>query len=138
MLPVLGLVAANQGQDEAARQYFMENLAFNRRAGEWGNKLHLSHALSGLAELWLKQGLKTGQKEGSYPSNYLEGVVRLSGAIRAILLSSRLVMYRPFAEPYESNLKLARANMDEAIFETAFREGQAMSTAEVIAYALGE
>lgn len=138
MLPVLGVVAANQGEDEAARQYFMENLAFNRRAGEWGNKLYLSHALSGLAELWLKQGLKAGQKEGSYPSNYLEEVVRLSGAIRAILLSRRLVMYRPFAESYESNLKLARANLAKATFETVFREGQAMRTAEAIAYALGE
>jgi tetratricopeptide (TPR) repeat protein len=137
VLPVLGLVAANQGEDEAARQYFKETLALNRKASEGGDKLYLSHALSGLAGLWLNQWLKTGQKAGWYPSNYLERVVRLSGAIRAILLSHKLVMYRYFAESYESNLKLARANMDAATFETVFREGQAMSMEEAIAYALG-
>jgi hypothetical protein len=133
-------VAAHQGEDEAARQYFKENLAFNRGAGERGHKLYLSHTLSGLAGLWLKQGLKSGQgqKEEMSPSKYLEGVVRLSGATRAILSSNGLVMYRPFAELYESNLKLARANLAQATFETVFKEGQAISAAETIAYALGE
>jgi len=119
-LDTLGWAALLREDHERARALYEENLVLCR---ELGDKLVASASMDGLA-CYAASGGET-QRAG-----------RLFGAAQAL---REAVGYqqppreRSLREPY---LSIARSSLDEAVWETAFAEGQAMSFEEAVEYAL--
>jgi predicted ATPase len=121
VLPFLGQTAAIQGEVGEARRLFEESLAISH---DLGNKHYTAQSLTGLAGLCIQDWLKLEKQASLSSLTALVRVVRLSGAISAMLASIGAVMLRPFPLIYEQNLALARTNLDEVTFEGAFAQGQ--------------
>jgi predicted ATPase/transcriptional regulator with XRE-family HTH domain len=136
-LVILGLVALNQREHAEARQHFKESLALSHKMS---SILDLAHCLIGFAVLASYQWQETKpepQNSNTSPDlNLVNRVACLSGAVSALLTSTGSVMFRPFPELYEQSLVFTRANLEAAVFDATFTEGQAMSMEEIVAYAL--
>jgi non-specific serine/threonine protein kinase len=121
-LNILGWAALLRGDSERARALYAESMQLRL---ELGDKLGALETLVGLACVAEARG------EG-------ERAAKLFGACQVL----REVMGAP-PEPGESALQepylaAARSQLDEAAWETAWKEGKAMGLEEAIAYALSE
>jgi predicted ATPase/DNA-binding SARP family transcriptional activator/DNA-binding CsgD family transcriptional regulator len=119
-LDTLGWAALVRGDHERARTLYEENLVLCQ---ELGDKLVASASMDGLACYAASGG-------------EAQRAARLFGAAQALREGvgySQKPRERSLREPY---LTIARSCSDEAAWETAFAEGQAMSFAEALEYAL--
>ena len=123
VLEFLGRIARRQGDDVRARQLFVESLAFVEVGGEvW----LATTALDGLAG-W---GAATG-------------VPRRAACLFGAAQATRRLFNDPPRFPYvradyARDLASARAHLDEATWNAAWSEGEAMTLEQAIAYALEE
>jgi predicted ATPase/DNA-binding SARP family transcriptional activator/DNA-binding CsgD family transcriptional regulator len=119
-LDTLGWAALVRGDHERARTLYEENLVLCR---ELGDKLVASASMDGLACYAASGG-------EAQRAAHLFGAAQ---ALREGVGYSQKPRERSLREPY---LTIARSCSDEAAWETAFAEGQAMSFAEALEYAL--
>jgi predicted ATPase/class 3 adenylate cyclase/transcriptional regulator with XRE-family HTH domain len=156
----LGSVAYLQGDYATARSLLEESLAIN---GELGDKNIVVILLSNLGELAQRQGdasragqlyaesLNMGREIGAkaWIAISLIGLgglactgrqpirgARLLGAAEALLEAIGAVLEPSERVPYDWGVAAAHAQLDEAAFEKAWQEGQAMSMEQAIEYAL--
>jgi non-specific serine/threonine protein kinase len=120
-LYTLGYVALFQGHDGRAASCFVDSLVLRR---EMGDKVRIAHCLAGLAGV-------AGAQGQAAPA------ARLFGAAAALLDAIGAPLNPIGRAVYDRNLVAVRASMDEAAFEAAWAEGQAMSQEQAIAEALG-
>jgi predicted ATPase/class 3 adenylate cyclase len=121
----LGWAALLQGDHERARTFYQEGLALCKVLGD---RLIASESLEGLACI-------------SGAAGEVERAARLFGAAHKLREALGAVAFEhtpeedAWREPY---LDAARSQLDEASWEAAFAEGQAMTFDEAISYALEE
>jgi non-specific serine/threonine protein kinase len=115
----LALVALARHDLPAAKSLWRESLAVCREAGDqWG----IAMSLVGLA------GAAGSEREP-------ERAARLLGAVDAIQPGLAAVMWPVELAEYRRTMSATRAALDEARFEAAWDEGQAMTPEEALAYA---
>jgi predicted ATPase/DNA-binding SARP family transcriptional activator/DNA-binding CsgD family transcriptional regulator len=122
-LPILGYVALAQDDPERAATRFEEGLHLQR---ELKQKTHTFMCIHGMGAVAHLRGQPDRAAKLIGASNALWDAIGLS------LESSSWEHFN-----YQGALAAVRARLDEAAFEAAFSEGQAMSTEEAIEYALG-
>ena len=118
----LGGIAISQGEHEKASRFALENL---RMAREADYKLAIQYSL-----LWLGF-VATSRKQPAHAA-------RLWGAVESMeeTFGIRLTRMARSATDYDGRLAVARSQLDEAAWEAAWQEGQAMTPEEAIEYAL--
>jgi adenylate cyclase len=157
----LGYVAWMQGDNSMARTFLTESLALCR---EMNSKSETAHALLGLGLMDLAQDVPGAngrileslrlRQELSNPlwqTSSLIGVAGLAlhqgdarrgalllGAVAAALRAHGLMVHAEMAQFREQIVAAARATLGQAAFEAAWTEGERLSLAEAVAYALAE
>lgn len=109
-------VAGAQGEPQRAERDLQAALEIAERTGEY---LHLPDALERLAAL----------------ATDAEYAARLFGGAEGIRTRHGERRFRAFQEPHDAALTKKRETLDPKAFDTAWAEGNALSTAEAIAYA---
>lgn len=117
-LTARGRVAVAAGELRQAERDLYEAVEVAERTG---GCLHLSSALECLA----------GLSAHTNP----EHAARLFGAADGVRHRQGLVRFKAFQADYETSLTLARENLGHKEFDTAWAEGNALSTGEAIGYA---
>jgi tetratricopeptide (TPR) repeat protein len=159
----LGEVARHRGEYGRAAMLGMESLSlFREIADDW----HIAGTLAWLGRITLytsddleaaagyfREGLIVAQRigDGECAAFCLEGFAGLAGARAQGARSTRLygatealreaigAPLSPIDRPdHDHKVAAARAQLDEAIWRTAWNEGRAMSLDEAVAYALKE
>jgi tetratricopeptide (TPR) repeat protein len=159
-LNILGELARAAGEYDRAQEFYEECMTVSRKSGEIirqvmmqvnlahvANHLGESDRARGLALEVIRQWVDIGRKQGVSDGLAIlagslgklgepEKAARLLGASAAILTEMG-IDYLP-SDQNESAEYLAevRALLDEAAFEAAWAEGQAMTLDEAVAYAL--
>jgi DNA-binding CsgD family transcriptional regulator len=119
-LDSLGWAALLREDHERAKALFEENLVLCR---ELGDKRVASESMDGLA-------CSVASRGEAQRADRLFGA---AATLREAVGYQQLLRERALREPY---LSIARSSLDEAVWETAFAEGQAMSFEEAVEYAL--
>ncbi len=119
-LALLAEVAYVEGDLVAALGYMREALLL---AVEVGDKLGMLIMLTAFAV-------------GAAAQGQYERMVRLAGALAALHAASGVPPHAVFRVHFDRALPVARRALDETIAAAAWREGQAMSLEQAIAYAL--
>src|SRR5215212_4577735 len=116
------LVAQAERDHERARELLQEGLVL---AAEAGNETNVAYCLEGLAAL--------AASEGS-----LARAGRLWGAAEALLeqIEVTAYIYAPDRSAYQDRVSAARAQLDEAAWQTAWSEGREMTPEQAVGYAL--
>jgi predicted ATPase/DNA-binding SARP family transcriptional activator len=116
-LRILGLVAHRQGNDRMAAALFAESLALYQQIEDRGS---IADCLGELARM-------------AYTRGHLKRAAQLLGAIEAL----REAMDRPTSRSTHARSQrdaaAVRAQLDEMTFETAWRQGRAMTIDQIIA-----
>jgi predicted ATPase/DNA-binding CsgD family transcriptional regulator/transcriptional regulator with XRE-family HTH domain len=115
-----GRVALRQGATSHAAALFTESLVM---AQELGRTRSITLSLLGLAAV------------ASTLSEYVQ-VVRLLGAVAALLSASTYVLEPVARSDYDYSIAAARAHLDDVTFDRAWAAGQALPLEQVIAEAL--
>jgi predicted ATPase/transcriptional regulator with XRE-family HTH domain len=116
----LAEVTQMQGDYTAARALFAESLALRM---ELGNKRGMAETLEGLANVNALLGM-------------VEPAARLWGAAEALREAIGTPLLSTDLDGYEREVAAARSRADAATWSAAWAEGQAMSPAQAIHYAL--
>jgi hypothetical protein len=116
----LGLLAMERGDYTQARVLLAESLALT---AEMGNRKGVLAGLSGLGGLAAREG-------------HGERAAMLLGAVDRLVPGLRAVLDRVDGRTYEQSVARARALLDEGTFARAWVEGQALSLAAAVEYAL--
>jgi predicted ATPase/DNA-binding SARP family transcriptional activator len=156
----LGSLAKYSGDPERAVVWYTESLAFYRELDHQGWIAGTLHNLALVATdqghfeqamLFNKESLRMLRQFGEKPAfpdqfesfaavlgaqRQPERAVRLLGAAAALRDEFQTPIFPVDQPDYERILALARAQLDEAAFATAWAEGQAMTVEQAIAYAL--
>jgi len=107
-----------------------ESLTLRREIGDRGG---IAWCLEKLAEI----ALITGQRESALrPDEDFRRAARLFGAAEALRAPVNSAIDLVDQPEYERQLAILRAQLDEAIFTTAWAKGQAMTLQQAIEYAL--
>jgi non-specific serine/threonine protein kinase len=118
----LGQVTHALGDPEHAIDLIRDGLNVCRQASDYTG---IGWALAGLA------GVAGAQGEVVW-------AVRLMGSVAAFWEETGAALWSLDRREYERNVAIARTQLDETTFATAWTEGQAMTLEETIAYALAE
>jgi predicted ATPase len=132
----LGHVALRRGDYKRARALFEESLALHR---ELGNNLGIAESLAGFAgvEAVESQVAAGSVEEGEMgQSRKALRAARLFGAYDALRGATDAPLWPAERADYSRNVAIVRAQVDEAAWERAWQEGQAMSMEQAIEYAL--
>jgi tetratricopeptide (TPR) repeat protein len=116
----IGHVVLALGDADRAEALFKESLALHQ---ERGNRHGVVEALLGFA------GVAAARGDSARAA-------RLFGASDDLLKMQKLPLWPAEQADYDRNFNLARKGIDEAAWQAAWREGQAMSVDEAVAYAL--
>ncbi len=119
-LGIFGLVMLDEGNDRRAEEAFVESLVIG---GVGGSPWLVAMDLEGMAGVSARRG---------QPAQ----AARLFGVAGALRASSGAPIWPAFRPLFERHLESARAALGEASFNAAWEEGQAMTIAQAIAYAL--
>jgi predicted ATPase/DNA-binding CsgD family transcriptional regulator len=118
-LVLLGTLALQEGDFQRSTAFYQQSLALNRTLG---NRNGIAEALAGLAEV----ASRISQSERA---------ARLFGAVEALRKASTIRLSPLRRAAYECTLRDIRAQLDEAAFVAAWKEGGAMQLEHIIAYA---
>jgi len=118
------MAAQAEGDHERARRLLQEGMV---HAAEAGNETNVAYCLEGLAAL--------AASEGS-----LACAGRLWGAAEALMeqIEVTAYIYAPDRSAYQDRVSAARAQLDEAAWQTAWTEGRVMTPQRAIEYAISE
>jgi predicted ATPase/DNA-binding CsgD family transcriptional regulator len=116
----LGTVALRMGEYHKASLYYQQSLVLNH---EQGYQEGIVEDLAGLAEM----ASLLGQPERA---------VRLIGAVEALREASGIRLSPLRRSEYERAVECIRAQVDEAVFAVAWKEGRAMPLEQLVAQAL--
>lgn len=116
----LGHVALRQGDIARAVAYFRECL---QSQAEMGNDSGIVEGLAGFA------GAAAAEGDG-------ERAARLFGVTDALHAATGALMWPAESLEYEHNLEIARSLLDAATWTAAWKQGNRMSAAEAVTYAL--
>ena len=122
MLCNLGYVALHERDYARARTLFQESLALNRQSKLAAGILLCVTGLAGLVGV----------------ANKPQRATRLLGAVESSFRALGLVMDAPDRMEYNRILEAVRAQLDQATFQAAWAEGQAMTMEQAIVYAVEE
>ena len=118
-LVLLGTLALQEGDFQQSTAFYQQSLALNRTLG---NRNGIAEALAGLAEV----ASRISQSERA---------AHLFGAVEALRKASTIRLSPLRRAAYECTLRDIRAQLDEAAFVAAWKEGGAMQLEHIIAYA---
>jgi predicted ATPase/DNA-binding SARP family transcriptional activator/DNA-binding CsgD family transcriptional regulator len=123
-LYILAMVAQAEGDYERARRLLQEGI---KPAAEVGDESNVAYCLQGLAALAASEG-------------GVARAARLWGAAEALLESIEATAYAhaPDHSLYQGQVSAARAELDEAAWQAAWAEGQAMTPEQAMEYALSK
>jgi predicted ATPase len=131
-LGTLGWVAQRQNDLEQATILLAESLALRREMQDAGG---IAWCLEKLAEIGLAKGQQESPPRQNEDFRRAARLFAAAAALRAPLDSIIDLVDQP---EYERHLALVQAQLDEATFEAAYAEGQAMTLKQAVAYALEE
>jgi non-specific serine/threonine protein kinase len=118
------MVAQAEGDHERAKGLLQEDLKLSAESGDQSN---VAYSLEGLAASAASEGR-------------LARAARLWGAAEALLekIEAAAYIYAPDRSVYQDRVSVARAELDEAAWQAAWAEGEAMTPEEAIEYALSK
>lgn len=116
----LGDVAIDQGDYERAGALYAESIAAYREVSDQ------------VGVAWCFEGLARVARAKNEPGR----MVRLLGTAEVLRAGAGAPLPRNLRPEYERDLTDARTRLGEAIFETAWEEGRAMTLEEAVAHAL--
>lgn len=118
-----GRIALAAGEVATARDRLAESLAL---AGTLGQRLFAAWGLAAFAEVEAAEGAEGGR------------LARLAGAAEGLLAATTGRLWPVEAAAHAAMLARVRAGAEPVVWEAAWAEGQAMTLAQAIAYALDQ
>lgn len=116
----LGNVMLMQGETETAHQFYQRSLTLRRDLGDQRGLLHSLASMAG----WLST------------NGLIERAVQLAGAVAALQIALELRLDIPEQQLCDRALTLGRAQLDEAAFQNAWTQGQALLIEQAAIYAV--